>query len=353
MKKLPLITICLFFLGILFADPSFAAAVVTLNSPSSGSSATVNVNINTNGTSENTFDIVVSYVGSVDGINETTTGGICNVPAPTPAPGGGQVEISCGKTNGFSGSGTIGFISVSLSGSATFSISRATVYMNDGHGTFDSVSTGGPVTINSSGGTATPTPTPTPSASGTPTASPTSNGPTPTPTAKTTPISGQPPGSFNAKPTPKPTITTANQPTLIVVTQPKANSTPTPIIKTIIITPSGTAKSDISTLVQGYFNNAAAALLFILPLLILIIMVAFMSIRMFQMTRRRQREIELLFEHELGELAALESKMDILNEKGSKGKDEFRQEFERTRDELLREIKPDYIGNGDKEKPKE
>ena len=45
---------------------------------------------------------------------------------------------------------------------------------------------------------------------------------------------------------------------------------------------------------------------------------------------------------ELSELAALEGKMDLLAEKGASGREQYRQEFEKTKEKILRQLKPNY-----------
>jgi hypothetical protein len=57
---------------------------------------------------------------------------------------------------------------------------------------------------------------------------------------------------------------------------------------------------------------------------------------------------------ELAELAALEGKLDLLGEKGSKGKAQYQEEFKRAKENILRQLKPDFakpVDSPKKEKP--
>jgi len=360
MRKLPFYTILAALLLLFTTAPAFADASMNLSGPAGGSTVQVNINLSTNGESDNAVDVTVSYSGTAT-INSISCGNVFSI-STQHSISGSTAEIQCGVPNGFTGTTTVASFNASLNGNVTFSISSASVYRNDGRGTFYTITnTGNSYTANSSQPTATPTATPSPTAStsssttptvktttttsASPTQKKTVTTATTTPTVNVTAANGGSPGSFSAHPTTQTKVTQANQPSLVVITQPKANSTPTPVTEegnTIVITPSTAAS--IPTLIQGYFNNTVSTLLFVVPILLLLLMVAFMSLKIYQMNRRRQREIELLFEHEFGELSALESKMDLLNEKSGKGKDNFKAEFERTRDQILKEIRPDFIG---------
>ena len=52
--------------------------------------------------------------------------------------------------------------------------------------------------------------------------------------------------------------------------------------------------------------------------------------------------LDRLFEMELNELAALEGKMDLLGEKGVKGREQYREEFKKAKENILRQLRPDY-----------
>lgn len=366
MKKLPALIISIFLLSVVFTSSAFADSSAVLSGPSNGSGVSLPITINTNGTDDNSFEVVVSFSEAVNSVSENIVGSaactldISNEYHQTSS----TITLACGIPNGFNGSGLLGTINANLGGEAKFWISSATFLENDGHGTKDTVDFDTtPLVINLGGdtGTPSPTPTPSPSPSGSSTPTPTKKSGTPTPTlsitatpkVNATALTVSPPGSYNGKPTTLPKVTTANQPSLVVVSQPPYKVTPTPSETPgeIIITP--TPPQSVQTLVEGYFTNTVAALLFIIPIIALLIMVGFMSLRMFQVTRRKQREIELLFEHELGELAALESKMDLINEKGDQGKKAFEEEFKRTKDQILKELKPEYIGSAGDKKPKD
>lgn len=364
MKKLPfLFTIIALFSIFVFASPplhkAYAANVIVgVSGPTSvvsGQTFSISLYVNTQGSQASTVQGGFSTSGPISlGSSPTYNSSLCSFSGPVP---GASNTYYCGTTgNGFNSSGDA-FVTLQAtatgSGTINISVSNAAAAYNSTQYTVGT--TGLTVDVQGTGGS-TSTPTPTQAQTSTPTPTSKTNSSTPTPTStktknSVTPVNAGTPNSFNGKPTTKPTVTSATQPSLVVVDQPPyktvtvTNSAGQVIQEQIIVTPS---TQSLQTLVQGYFNNTVAALLFILPILVLLIMVGFMSLRMYQMSRRRQREIELLFEHEIGELAALESKMDLINEKGDKGKLEFRQEFERTKDQILKEIRPEYIGANDK-----
>ena len=83
-------------------------------------------------------------------------------------------------------------------------------------------------------------------------------------------------------------------------------------------------------------------MLTLIPLLALSLAIVFFIYRLYILERRRRRTLDRLFEMELSELSALEGKMDLLAEKGTKGREEYRQEFEKSKEAILRQIHPDY-----------
>lgn len=359
-KKLPLLIISFTILASLFGHPIFADPAVLLNVTAPGvvqpgQTYALNVSINTQGNAVNAIQVTILADANVVlnpsnvQFNPSVCNGVSSVVSQSP------LTLICGSPGaGYNGAGTF----VTVFGTAANAPGSATVTLSNPKAAFNAVK------YPASGGAATSTiavPVATAAPTQAPTQAPAQANPVITKQVQktksnVTPINGGNPGSLNAQPTQvTATQLQAAQPSILVITQPPIKLPPTESISTANgggndsnTTPT---KQDLQTQVQGYFNNTLTALLFVLPILCLMIMVAFMSLRMFQMTRRRQREIELLFEHELGELAALESKMDIINEKGDKGKEEFKEEFKRTKDQILKEIKSDYIGSaGDKKK---
>jgi hypothetical protein len=89
-------------------------------------------------------------------------------------------------------------------------------------------------------------------------------------------------------------------------------------------------------------SGALAILVTIIPFIIILIAIAFMIYRLFLLERRRKRTLDRLFEVELSELAALEGKLDLLGEKGIKGREQYREEFKKAKENILRQIRPDY-----------
>jgi hypothetical protein len=93
---------------------------------------------------------------------------------------------------------------------------------------------------------------------------------------------------------------------------------------------------------KGNINGLAALLLTLIPFLILAFGTVFLVYRLYILERRRRRTLDRLFELELAELAGLEGKMDLLAEKGAKGREQFRAEFETAKANILRQLKPDF-----------
>ncbi len=337
---------------------------------SSISSNEIGVYMNTQNNGVGTIGVQVDYTGASN-VTSSNNNSKCNLSVPSSASmPSNAIYISCGVygSSGLTGSNIlIGTVSFVNSGNASFNIDTNPQNTTTSLGSssyaiapssYSSFSPGiGGTTV-----TPTSTPTPTATATATPTASITStqtSTPTPTTSTKTTStptvtytavsVSA---GAFVSKITPVPTTKSSTQPSTVIVSQPPVTVT-LGNIKYVYVSngsssTSTNSNSGLQTIVQGYFNNTTAALLFILPIIVLLLMVGFMSLRMFQLKRNQKREIELLFEHELGSLATLESKLDIIDEKGGKSKEEFKEEFDRTRDQILKEIRPEYIGGSSK-----
>lgn len=349
----------------LHGEPALAAAnLYTTNASAvnAGENITINIMVNTGGASANAFDATFSYPAALfDGIRGSYSGSICTLPIIQPDPQGGTATLSCGRPSGYNGTGLVASIVLRAksTGTAVFSLSGCTVLANDGQGTNITGSCSGSSTVVN----AAATPTPTPSGSSTPTPS-NSSGATPTPTAT---------GRTRVTPTPKPSPT----PSAPAKNQEKANTnTPTPelgqpgevaTLAPATPTPERTEQAenvekteetggrsigeslsalfgslrDISK-VAGNTGGLVALLITVIPFLALVFGILLFGYRLYSLERRRRRTLDRLFEMELAELAALEGKMDLLAEKGSKGREQYREEFQKAKENILRQVKPDY-----------
>jgi hypothetical protein len=89
-------------------------------------------------------------------------------------------------------------------------------------------------------------------------------------------------------------------------------------------------------------SGAVALLIALIPVLLIALAITFFAYRLYLLERRRRRTLDRLFEMELAELAALEGKMDLLSEKGTKGKELYKEEFQKAKDNILRQLRPSY-----------
>jgi hypothetical protein len=108
--------------------------------------------------------------------------------------------------------------------------------------------------------------------------------------------------------------------------------------------------------VPKLFGQAAgvfAVLLILIPVLALILAIVYLIYRLYILERRRRRILDRLFEMELSELASLEGKLDLLSDKGAKGREQYKEEFEEAKERILRQLKPDYNQPIDAVKKKE
>ncbi len=344
-------------------EPVLAAAnLYTTNSSSvdAGDNITINIMVNTGGASANAFDATFSYPDALfDGVRGSYSGSICTLPIIQPDPSGGTATFSCGRPSGYTGTGLVASIVLRAksTGTAVFSLSGCSVLANDGQGTNITGSCGGSsTTINAA---AIPTPTPTPGNTPTPTP-----GSTPTPTAT---------GRTRVTPTPKPSPTPSapakvveqvnpNTPTPeAVVGGPVATlepPTPTPERTELTEGEEETAPTEARSIgeslsalfgslrdiskVGANTGGLIALLITVIPFLALIFGIMLFGYRLYNLERRRRRTLDRLFEMELAELAALEGKMDLLAEKGSKGREQYREEFQKAKENILRQVKPEY-----------
>jgi len=341
---------------LLFGTPStWAASTMAVHAPASatvGDNVTITVNVNTNGDSANAFEADFSYPDALfDPVRGTYSGGSCNLPITQPDPSGGSASISCGATGGASGNLLIATIVLKAkgSGSAHFGLSGCSVLANDGQGTdITGGCSGDTMTINDPAPAATAAPTPVPTAKGAtpkPTATPTAKA-TPTPVPKPAEVPTQAPAT--AAPTPPPVVTLpSSTPTPKVVaagSSPGPSATPEVEGKRTISQAIGDLFSSLKGI--GSLKNEAtgliALLLILFPFTAILLAILFFIYRLYAMGKQRRRTMDRLFEMELSELAALEAKMDLLSEKGTKGRDQYREEFRISKEKILRELKPDY-----------
>ncbi len=359
-----------------------ASLSVTASSPVRiADTISVGIYVNTGGQYANSFDLHFSYPANLlDPVRGSTTGSVCSIWITQPDPNGGGADISCGKPGGFNGSGLLAtiYLSAKLDGSATFGLSNCSVLANDGQGTdITGGCSGRTITINPDTVAATPPPsTPVPN-----TPVPTLN-PVNTPKPVTTPRPPATPSNIGSSATPKPAGTTAPTDTAKTPT-PTATPTPPPAVALPSTSPtpsvaagitgtdgtsgtdsSGTQKRTISTAFSDVFKSLGnikslggdttglfALLLAMIPVLGLFCAILFFIYRLFALDKQRRRSMDRLFEMELSELAALEGKMDLLAEKGTKGREQYREEFRLAKEHILRQIKPDYAKPVEPEKP--
>lgn len=346
-----------------------AAASLYVTGPASvtnGQNVTLTIKVDTGGDSANSFQGVISYPSDLfDGLRGTYSGSICSIPIVTPEPSGGTASFSCGKPGGFTGVGTVATIvlTAKAAGSGNINLSACKVLANDGHGTsITGGCTGSGITVNPGGDTGGSTPTPTPQ-----TAQPTFNN-TPTPSGSTKPTATPKPGT-SPKPStsPKPTPTPDNRPD---VAEEQAKTVAAPIdpnappvqslgpLQEATATPEDTTNVQRRTIAQalqdilrsakemgslkGNTSSLVALMVTTIPFLAILLAIVYLIYRLYMLERRRRRTLDRLFEMELSELAALEGKLDLLSEKGNKGRDQYKEEFRKVKENILRQLKPDF-----------
>ncbi len=355
---------------VIFQAPGTAEAAASLSVSANGSVSvgqTVNVaiNVNTGGQAANAFNATLHYpAGLLDGVRGSYSGSICSLDITDASPSGGTADISCGKPSGFTGSGLVATVILqgATAGSGSLSLSDCQVLANDGQGTDITGGCGStsitvtpaPTAPPTAPPSSTPTPTPAPTvATARPKTSPT---PSPTPKPSTTP---------GATPTPTPGgpaagVSTANTPAPTpTIDAPSAAtlppSTPTPAATDQAAGPATSGRRSIGQAIKDIFGSLKelksaggnlsgiiALLLTMIPILLIAFAIVFFGYRLYILERRRRRTLDRLFELELSELASLEGKLDLLSEKGPKGKQQFKDEFQAVKENILRQIKPEY-----------
>lgn len=80
--------------------------------------------------------------------------------------------------------------------------------------------------------------------------------------------------------------------------------------------------------VKGLFSAANVPYLSIFPTILMLLLVGFLGAKLVLTEKRSHMEMERMFETEIGTLAALESKLDLVDQKGDDAKEKILQEFE-------------------------
>ena len=328
-------------------------ASMYVSAPSSvtvGQTVTVNVMVNTNGQSANSFDATISFPANLFDPVRGATGSVCNLYVSQPDPSQNPDEFQCGKSNGFTGSGSIGSIvlTAKAAGSGSFGLRDCQVLANDGQGTDI---TGG---CSGSGVSVSAPATPPPAAA----APVKSSTPKPAASASAKPSSSQTPKPAETPQTPVPTVAPTPPPVQPLPSQAPASKTAASAVPTAASgsnAPAPEQRRTVGKALSDLFasfktigkspkdvTGTVALLLALLPTMAIFLAILFFLYRLLAMEKRRRKTLDRLFEMELSELSALEGKMDLLSEKGAKGKEQYKEEFEKAKANILREIHPDY-----------
>ncbi|KKQ94666.1 MAG: hypothetical protein UT66_C0002G0018 [candidate division CPR2 bacterium GW2011_GWC1_39_9] len=123
--------------------------------------------------------------------------------------------------------------------------------------------------------------------------------------------------------------------------EPLAKQTPADVEITVSQNPS-TATSGI--LVKDFFSDNKKALFGFFPTLLLLALVVHLAIKLYFTEKRRKMELEKLYEEQLGALSALESKLDLLDQKGEQGREAFEQGFKDAKSQILNQANPTLQG---------
>ncbi len=89
------------------------------------------------------------------------------------------------------------------------------------------------------------------------------------------------------------------------------------------------------SLVKGLFSSNNKTYLSLFPTLLLLALASFLGTRLHFSEKKRHIEIERLFDKQLGMLSSLESKIDLVEQKGGGGKEKFLSEFEEAKEEII------------------
>lgn len=97
--------------------------------------------------------------------------------------------------------------------------------------------------------------------------------------------------------------------------------------------------------VKGLFSMGSISFLSLIPTILFLILAIYLGIKLYFTEKRRHLELERMFENQIGTLSTLESKLDLLDQKGGVGKEKFLEEFENAK------IKANTIVSAKKQEP--
>lgn len=92
--------------------------------------------------------------------------------------------------------------------------------------------------------------------------------------------------------------------------------------------------------VKGLFSQDNLFMIGIIPTLLLLALVIFLILRLLITEKRRHQNMERIFDKQLGTLASLESKIDLIDEKSESGKKQYIEEFEQAKRAFQADINP-------------
>lgn len=338
---------------VLKPQPVQAAAGLYLTSSSNsvevGQTVSISIYVNTNGASANTYSGSISYpAANFEGVRGSYTGSICKIPIEQPDPVDGSANFTCGSPGGYTGTGLVGFIVLKATnpGSGNIGLSNCKVLANDGSGTnigggctgvsYSVVGTGQSPATSTTGGVKTPLPTLKP--------------------ATTQPSSvGTSPATQAEKPaeTPKETIPEQFVPP-VPTTQKlseenrKIQSESAP--QEEVGTPE---KRTVSAAFQNLFDSfqevktvkkdtpgLIVILVSLAPFLLIGIAALYFLFRLYSLEKKRKRTMDQILEMGLSEIAALEGKLDLLSMKGGEGKELYKEEFKKAKENLQNKLQP-------------
>jgi hypothetical protein len=96
--------------------------------------------------------------------------------------------------------------------------------------------------------------------------------------------------------------------------------------------------SSNKVVVKGLFGQSSFYYTF-LPTIILLFLLIYLGVKLYFTEKRQHLELEHLFDIELGTLSALESKMDLVDQK-AEGKERVIQEIEEAKTQILSQAQP-------------
>jgi len=323
--------ICIINVLFLLPGKAHAAKIVYLtssnNSVETGKAIKYELRINTDTEKINAVQVKINFPTEIlEGLQPEQSGSFCNRWIES-----SSTTVACGVTGteGFSGDGLIAKLVFKGKnpGEAAIDLNDIWVTFNGSvlHD-YDQRSAG--LTVYSKG--LMPTPTRRPIIT-----------PTPIPTTEVTP----PPVSGN---TPSDTDTSGGQ--TFSGSEPKvqgqggtspeeplAKQTSTDVEISVSENPSTAAGG---TLVKDFFSDNKKALFGFFPTLLLLALVIHLAIKLYFTEKRRKMELEKLYEDQLGALSTLESKLDLLDQKGDEGKEAFEKEFKDAKSQILGQVSP-------------